>query len=159
PVIERYRELMPRDPQPYLWSNEIGSRTGASPAVLIRNYQAALERDSGLEKARLGLAEQLGRDRRYDESEAEYRAYLRRNPRDAAAMAGLGRTALQAGDVEGAARAFESALEVDPRQLDALKELARLDIRFGRFDRARRRLEQLAGLAPFDHEVLYAYAQ
>src|SRR5262249_52323151 len=106
-----------------------------------------------------GLAEQLGRDRRYDESEAEYRAYLRRNPRDAAAMAGLGRTALQAGDVEGAARAFESALEADPRQLDALKGLARVDIRFGRFDRARRRLEQLAGLAPFDHEVHYAYAQ
>ena len=133
-VVERYRALMPADPQPYLWSNEIGARTDAKPAEMIRNYRAALERDPDLDKARLGLAEQLTRDRRFDEAEVEYRAYLRRNPRDAAAMVGLGRNALQGGDFEGAARDFESALEVDPRQADAIKELAQLDIRSGRFD-------------------------
>jgi Flp pilus assembly protein TadD len=158
-VIERYRELMPADPQPYLWSNEVASRTDASPAVLIRNYWAALERDPDLDKARIGLAEQLSKDRRFDEAEEEYRAYLRRNPKDAAAIVGLGRNAFQRGDIEGATRAFESALEVDPRQTDAIKELAQLDIRFGRFDQARRRLERLTQIEPFDPEVRYSYAQ
>ena len=30
-VVERYRELVPTDPEPYMWSNEIGSRSGATP--------------------------------------------------------------------------------------------------------------------------------
>ena len=67
-VVERYRELVPTDPEPYMWSNEIGSRSGATPAILIRNYRAALERDPDLDKARLGLAEQLSKDRRFDEA-------------------------------------------------------------------------------------------
>ena len=83
---------------------------------MIRNYRAALERDPDLDKARLGLAEQLSKDRRFDEAEQEYRAYLRRNPRDASAMVGLGRNAFQDGDIEGATRQFEAALAIDPRQ-------------------------------------------
>jgi tetratricopeptide (TPR) repeat protein len=158
-VVERYRELMPADPQPYLWSNEIASRSGGTPAILIRNYRAALERDPDLDKARLGLAEQLSKDRRFDEAEQEYRAYLRRNPKDAAARVGLGRNAFQMGDIAGAIREFEAALAVDPRQADALKELAQLDLRFGRFPAARRRLELLIQIEPFDHGIRYSYAQ
>ena len=74
-VVERCRELVPSDPQPYMWINEIESRSGTTPAVMIRNYRAALERDPNLDKARLGLAEQLSKDRRFDEAEEEYRAY------------------------------------------------------------------------------------
>ena len=118
-VVERCRELVPTDPQPYLWSNEIDSRSGAAPAILIRNYRAALERDPNLDKARLGLAEQLSKDRRFDEADQEYRTYLRRNPRDAAALVGLGRNAFQGGDIDGATREFEAAVKVDPRQRDA----------------------------------------
>ncbi len=159
PAIERYRELVPGDPQPYLWSNEINTRSGASPALLIRNYQAALERDPDLDKARLGLAEQLSKDRRFDEAEQEYRTYLKRNPRDVSALVGLGRNAFQSGDIAGATREYEAALAIDPDQREALKELAQLDLRFGRFDQARRRLEHLAQLDPFDHEISYSYAQ
>ena len=158
-IVERYRELMPSDPQPYMWSNEIQSRSGATPAIQIRNYRAALERDPDLDKARLGLAEQLSKDRRFDEAEQEYRVYLRRNPKDATALVGLGRNAFQLGNIEGATREFEAALTVDPRQADALKELAQLDMRFGRFAQARRRLERLTQIEPFDHEIRYTYAQ
>jgi Flp pilus assembly protein TadD len=158
-VVERYRELMPTDAQPYLWSNEIASRSDATPAILIRNYRAALERDPNLDKARLGLAEQLSKDRRFDEAEPEYRAYLTRHPRDAGALVGLGRNAFQSGDIAGATREFEAALAVNPRQPDALKELAQLDLRFGRFASARRRLELLTQIEPFDHEIRYSYAQ
>ncbi len=159
PAIERYRELAPNDPRPYLWNNEINSRSGASPAILIRNYRAALERDPNLDKARLGLAEQLSKDQRFDEAEQEYRTYLKRNPRDVSALVGLGRNAFQNGDIAGATHEFEAALAIDPDRRDALKELAQLDLRFGRFDQARRRLERLSRLDPYDHEVSYTYAQ
>jgi tetratricopeptide (TPR) repeat protein len=158
-VVERCRELIPTDPQPYMWSNEINSRSGASPAILIRNYRAALERDPDLDKARLGLADQLSKERRFDEAAQEYRAYLRRNPKDVSAMVGLGRNAFQDGDIDGATGEFEAALAVDPRQPDALKELAQLDLRFGRFAQARRRLELLTQIDPFDPETRYSYSQ
>src|SRR5262249_27916759 len=58
-VLARWRTLAPEDPQPYLWSNEIATRSNAEPSVLVQNYRAALERDPKLDKARLGLAEQL----------------------------------------------------------------------------------------------------
>src|SRR5262249_17472235 len=101
-AVERYRALVPSDGQAYLWVNEIASRTGATPAILIRNYRVSLECDPQLDKARLGLAEQLSKDRRMDEAEREYRTYLSRNPEDAAALVGLGRNALQAAPIHPA---------------------------------------------------------
>jgi tetratricopeptide (TPR) repeat protein len=158
-VIERWRTLAPEDPQPYLWSNEVAARSDVEPSVLIQNYRAALERDPNLNKARLGLAEQLSRDRRYDEAEQEYRTYLDRHPEDAKAWVGLGRNAFHSGDLVGATTDFEAALRVNPREPDALKELAQTDLRLGRFAQAAQRFERLTQIEPYDHEVRYSYAQ
>jgi tetratricopeptide (TPR) repeat protein len=158
-VIERWKALAPQDPHPYLWSNEIASRSDTEPSVQIRNYRAALERDPNLDQARLGLAEQLSRDRRFDEAKQEYHAYLERNPRDATALVGLGRNAFQNGDLDGATRSFEAALAVDPHNPEALKELALADLRVGRFARACQRFEILTRIEPYDHEIRYTYAQ
>ncbi len=75
-AIERWRALAPQDPEPCLWSNEIASRSNAETAILIQNYRAALERDPSLDKARLGLAQELSKDRRFEEAEHEFAAYL-----------------------------------------------------------------------------------
>jgi len=158
-VIERWRTLAPEDPQPYMWSNEVASRSPAEPTILIRNYRAALERDPDLDKARLGLAEQLTRDRRYDEAEQEYRAYLNRHPQDSKALVGMGRNASQSDDHAGATTHFEAALKVNPREPEALKELAHADLRRGRFASAARRFELLTQIEPFDYEIRYAFAQ
>ncbi len=147
------------DPQPYLASNEIASRSAAEPTIQIRNYEAALERDPDLDKARLGLAEQLSKARRFDEAEREFLTYLGRQPGDASALVGLGRNAFQNGDIDGATKHLEAALRIDPRQPDALKELAQTDIRLGRFVQACRRLELLTQIEPYDHEIRYSYAQ
>ena len=40
-----------------------------------------------------------------------------------------------------------------------LEELAQLDMRFGRLDQARRRLELLTQIEPFDSEIRYSYSQ
>jgi tetratricopeptide (TPR) repeat protein len=158
-AIERWRALAPEDPQPYLWSNEIASRADVEPAILIQNYRAALERDPDLDKARLGLAQALSKDRRFDEAEQEFLLYLKRNPKDAVAFLGLGRNVFQRGDIEKASRFFESALESNPRDPEALKELGQLDVRLGRLKKACERLQLLVQIQPFDHEIRYSYAQ
>jgi tetratricopeptide (TPR) repeat protein len=157
--IERWQTLAPEDPQPYLASNEVASRSAAEPEVQIRNYRAALERDPNLEKARLGLAEQLTKARRFDEAEQQFRAYLARRPGDTAAFVGLGHNAFQSGDLDAATKYFEETLRLDPRQPDALRELAQTDMRLRRFREACGRLELLTKLEPYDHEIRYAYAQ
>jgi tetratricopeptide (TPR) repeat protein len=158
-AIERYRILAPEDPEPYLWSNEIASRTDGEPMILILNYRAALDRDPNLDKARLGLAQQLFRARRFDDANQEFLAYLERNPSDASAAVSLGRIALLEGDIDGAVRYFEAALAANPRQSDALGELGQIDLRLGRFQKAHERLERLAQIQPFDHEVRSALAE
>ncbi|HZW33051.1 MAG TPA: tetratricopeptide repeat protein [Isosphaeraceae bacterium] len=158
-VIDRWRALAPEDPQAYLWTNEVESRFDAEPSMLIENYRAALERDPSLDQARLGLAEQLGKIRRFDEAEHEYRLYLDRHPNDATALVGLGRNASQSGDLEQASRYFEAALKLDPNRSDALKELTRADLRLGRLAQACQRFERLLQIEPYDHETHYSYAQ
>jgi tetratricopeptide (TPR) repeat protein len=158
-AVERSQLLAPEDPQPYLWKNEIATRGSAEPALLIQNYRAALERDPSLDKARLALAEQLSKDRRFDEAEQEYRTYLERNPKDAAALVGFGRNFFQRGDLDSPTEYFEAALKVDPRQPDALKELGQIDLRLGRFQKACDRLELLTEIQPYEYDVRYSWAQ
>jgi tetratricopeptide (TPR) repeat protein len=158
-AIERWRSLAPDDPDPYMWSNEIASRGSAEPAILIQNFRAALERDPNLDKARLALAEQLSKDRHFDDAEQEYRTYLERNPKDAAALVGLGRNFFQRGDLDTSTGYFEAALKVDPRQPDALKELGQIDLRQGRFQQACDRLRLLTEIQPYEYDVRYAFAQ
>ena len=99
--IERWRTLAPEDPRPYLWRNEIESRSDGLPAILIQNYRAALERDPNLDEARRKLAEQLAKESRFAEADQEYRTCLRHNPKDAAALVGLGRQRVPAGRHRG----------------------------------------------------------
>jgi tetratricopeptide (TPR) repeat protein len=158
-AIERWRALAPRDPEPCLWSNEIASRTSAETAVLIQNFRAALERDPNLDQARLGLAQQLSKDRRFEEAEQGFLAYLQRNPKDTAAFLGLGRNAFQQGNIEKAVELFENALAINPREPLVLKELGQIDLRLGRVQKACERLKLLSQIEPYDHEVRYSYAQ
>jgi tetratricopeptide (TPR) repeat protein len=158
-AIERWRVLAPEDPQPYLWSNEIDLRSDGEPMILILNYRSALDRDPTLDKARLGLAQQLSRARRFDDAKQEFQTYLQKNSNDASALASLGHIALQEGDIEGSVRKLDAALAANPRQPDALRELSQIDLWFGRFQQACARLALLAQIEPFDHEVRHAYAE
>jgi tetratricopeptide (TPR) repeat protein len=158
-AIKRWRSLAPEDPQPYMWSNEICSRSDAEPALMIQNYRAALKRNPQLAKAQLGLADQLTKARCFEEAGEMYRAILDRHPNDAQALVGLGRGALEQGDLADSLRQFEAALKVDPRRPDALQEAARVDLRLGRLREARTRLELLTQIEPHDFKTRYAYAQ
>jgi tetratricopeptide (TPR) repeat protein len=157
--IERWRKLAPEDPRPYVWSNEILERSDAEPTIAIQNYRAALERDPDLDKARIGLAQQLSKARRFDEAEQEFLTYMKRKPDDSTALLGLGRNSFQQGDIDGARQYFVRALAANPREPDALKELGLIDLRLGRFQEACQSLDRLTQIDPFDHEVRYTFAQ
>jgi tetratricopeptide (TPR) repeat protein len=158
-AIERWRLLAPEDPQSYLWSNEIASRSEVEPAVLIQNYRAALDRDPSLDKARLGLAQELSKARRFEDAEQEFLVYLASHPTDATALLGLGRNAFQQGDIETSREYFEKSLAANPREPESLKELSQIDLRLGQARLASERLALLTEIQPFDHEVRYSYAQ
>jgi Flp pilus assembly protein TadD len=158
-AIERWRALAPEDPLPYMWRNEIASRGDAGHAILILNDRAALDRDPNLDEARLALARELSKARRFSEAKAVYHDYLKRKPTDADAFVGLGRDAFQTGDLDGAARAFEAAVKLNPSQPDAQKELGLIELRLGRFQKACERFELLTRNQPFDPQIRYLYAQ
>ena len=101
----------------------------------------------------------MSKDRRFEEAEQEFDAYLKRKPKDTAAFLGLGRNAFQQGNIEEADRFWETALKTNPRDPETLKELGQLDLRLGRIEQACQRLKLLTEIEPFDHEVRYSYAQ
>ena len=57
-------------------------RTDASNEDIIARYREALRRDPSLDKARLGLADQLRAIRRHAQAATEYAAYLAHRPDD-----------------------------------------------------------------------------
>jgi predicted Zn-dependent protease len=158
-VLDRWVKEDPDDPRPYLYLTEIDQRSDLEPSVLIGHYRMALQRDPTLDKARLGLADTLRDTQRSDEAEAEYAAYLARNPRSVDGHVGAGQVALRKGDLKAAERHFAEALAVDPREPVALRELAQIDLRAGRYARARDRLKTVVEVDPYDPEVRLSYAR
>src|SRR5262249_52378625 len=58
-ALDRWTREVPGDARPYLWRAEINLRSEDNPEILIADYRAALARDPDLDRARLGLADQL----------------------------------------------------------------------------------------------------
>ena len=149
-AIERWRALAPQDPEPCLWSNEIASRSSAETAVLIQNYRAALDRDPDLDKARLGLAQAISKDRQFDEAERRIRSVsASAGPKTPRRSWDLGRNAFQQGNIEDAGRYFETAFHTNPRDPETLKEVGQLDLRLGRVREACERLKLLTEIDPY----------
>jgi tetratricopeptide (TPR) repeat protein len=157
--LERWRELAPNDARPYLWRNEIASRTDSESGLLIQNYREALQRDPSLDQARFGLAERLRKEHRLDEARREYATYLSRHPADTAALDGAGLAAMEAEDVEAAVHSFEAALAIESSDTMALKELAQINLRRGQSRKACDQLRRVVEIDRFDPDIHYTYAR
>jgi Tfp pilus assembly protein PilF len=158
-ALEHWMQAAPEDARPYLWRNQVDERIGADNSALIYNYRVALRLDPSLDSARLGLADLLRKSHKVDEGEVEYATYLSRNPKSVEAHDGAGQIALLKGDLVGAARHFNEALALNPKDPVALREIALIHLRNGQFASARDRFKMAVELAPFDPEVRFNYAR
>jgi Flp pilus assembly protein TadD len=73
---------------------------------------------------------------------------LASQPEAPGTLSALGLAQVQLNDTAGAHASWSRAVELDPRQYDALFNLAMLSGRMGRTDEARRALERFVSTAP-----------
>src|SRR5262249_36172001 len=123
-VLDRWAREAPQDPTPCLWRAEVHSRVESAPDAVLNDYRAALRRDPGHPKARLGLAEELRKAHRNAAAAAEFGRYLALRPDDPAGHLGAGQNLLEMGDDAAAIRHLERALALDPQNPMALKQAA-----------------------------------
>ncbi len=155
-VIRRWIRDAPSDARPFLWLTEYDRRMEVDNSEALEDhYRAALDRDSNLDAARLGLAETLRKVHRNAEAAPEYQIYLARHQSDSKALAGAGRNDLALGNLESAARRLDRALEIDGRDPGALKGRAEIDVARREPRKALERLNRALEIDPFDTEAEY----
>jgi tetratricopeptide (TPR) repeat protein len=154
-ALERWRRDEPDNAEPWLLEAEISWRIGEDAERIIAAYREALRRDPNLAAARLGLAEVLQADGQNDEAAAEFDIYLGDHPDDAKALAAAGLNELPRSNLDVAKQFLTRAVEHDPKQVDALKGLARIAQQSGQFAEALDHLSVAEEVDPYNHEIVY----
>jgi tetratricopeptide (TPR) repeat protein len=112
------RSLAPNSPDSYV-AESLAMLACGKPADAERAARQALALDAGSEAAGDCLADALKMQGRIEESAAEIRALLCKNPQNPWAHTSAGMLALQRGDVRDAEAHFLSALRIDPEHREA----------------------------------------
>jgi Flp pilus assembly protein TadD len=154
-VLDRWSREAPDDARPHLLLTEVDLRLDASYDEVIARYRAALGRDPNLDKARLGLADQLRMSRRHSEAAAEYTAYLARRPEDPLGYLGAGQNAMDRGEEREAVRLLDRALELAPRNSVVLAARGTVELRRGRLAAALSHYDRAVEASPFDSTLRY----
>lgn len=154
-AIERWIREAPENPKAYLWRVQLGLRTKVGPEEIARDYREAIRVDPGCDEARVGLAEILIDEHKFEEARQLYEAVVARKPDDAAAELGLGLTLAGLGDEDGAIRHLERAAELAPRNVKPRIERARIDQRRGRYEAALAWLDRAVEADPSDPDARY----
>lgn len=149
-LLKRWLRESPGDARPYLLQTEIDDRTGAKPEMIIESYRAALERDPTLDRAWLGMADQLRMTHRNIEAAEAYKTYLARKPNDPAGYIGAGRNALEMGEEDPAIRYLDRAVEMAPQDPVVLGARAWAEVVRGRPEAALGYLDRAVKIDPFD---------
>jgi tetratricopeptide (TPR) repeat protein len=155
-VLDRWAHDFPDDPKPHLWRAEVHSRTDGSAAAVEVDYREALRRDPSLARARLGLAEELGKAHRNAEAAVEYDVYFGLEPDDAVAHLGAGRNRMELGDETAAITHLKRAMALDAKNAEPLKELADVATRRGDWAEALALLDRAIVLDPYDVTARYS---
>ena len=154
-VLERWRREVPDDARPYLLQTEIDVRSGVSSDVIIDHFRTAIQCDPELDRARLGLAEQLRLNHRNREAVPEYQAYLARKPDDPMGLLGAGLNVLDLGDETEAIILLDRALFLAPRDPVVLGARAVAEMRGNRLSDALAYLDRAIQNDPFDQANRY----
>jgi tetratricopeptide (TPR) repeat protein len=154
-VLERWRRELPEDARPYLLQTEIDLRNRTMSELVIEHFRSALQYDPDLDRARLGLADQLRLNHRNTEANDEYQAYLTRKPDDPMGYLGIGLNALELGDEAGAVNFLDRALALAPKDPVILGARATVEIRCNRPVHALLYLDRAVQCDPFDQANHY----
>ncbi len=148
-ILDRWSRQVPGDARPYLLQTEIDSRLKASHEVIIARYRAALERDPSLDRARLGLAEELRICHLNSEAAVEYAHYLAHKPGDPVGYTGAGLNALEMGEVAEAAHLLDQSLALVPHDPMPLAARGEIEQQQGRFEAAIQYFDRALKANPF----------
>jgi putative thioredoxin len=103
--------------------------TGALPEPMLREFLSKFL-PTAVDKETLAAAE-LEAAGKADEAKSAYQAILGADPNHAKALLGLGRLAMNAGDIDAARNYLDQISVVDDERKDADRLLARLDLQAG----------------------------
>lgn len=123
-----------------------------------KNYRKALELDGALEESAINLAAILVEGGKFDEAAALMKKAIAKNPKGAALHVNLGMALSGKGDVDGANKAFEEAIKLEPNKGIHLVTHAAHLARNGKKDEAITRLKQAEKISGSDAGVLASVA-
>lgn len=136
-----------------LVNDQTGNRADAE-----KDYRKALELQPDLEESATNLSAILVETGRDDEAIALMKKAIARNARNAALQVNLGMALSMKGDVDGASKAFDEALRIDPNSTITYVTYADHLFRAGKKDDAIGKLKQAEKLASQDAGVLASVA-
>ncbi|MGI8924564.1 MAG: tetratricopeptide repeat protein [Fimbriimonadales bacterium] len=124
----------------------------------LRFFEGPLKiapRDADL---RLAYAASLAESGKPAEAETQLRKVMTDHPQSAQVRFALGEILLRRGKTSEAAAAFADATRLNPEAIESYVALARLDSRRKNHSASARRYEAALGIAPFDRNLLNAWA-
>jgi tetratricopeptide (TPR) repeat protein len=131
-------------------------------ALAITQYEKALAKNPALPGLHYELGEAIMQlstsEDTLKRAEHEFRAALAENPKNAGALAKLGRIAFSRGNTTVAEQEYRQALALQPDQPDALKGMAEISSRQGQTEQAIDYLLRASQSAPFDENIYYRLA-
>jgi len=119
-----------------------------------KNYRKAIELDGALEESATNLAALLVESGRYDEAAVLVKKQIAKSPKAAGLHVNLGMALAGKNDVDGASKAFEEAIRLDPQSGIYLVTYASHLARNGKKDEAVTKLKQAEKIAASDPGVL-----
>ncbi len=125
----------------------------------LAKYQDALKLDNNLEPAQVGLTLALLRSGKADAALDAAVAAFTAHPDSAPVLAVLGRVQFRRGDMSEAEQAYQAALQIDSKNVDAYLGLARLYRAYSLYARSYLALKRAHELDPKNSEVQLLWLQ
>lgn len=156
-ILDAWKSDFPQDPHPYVIFGKIheGNRNSKLAA---ENYRKALEIDEKQTPARIRLADLLVDLHQHEEAGKQYQRCLTETPKNPELLTSWSRWLSIMGRNDEALAALTSALETDPKFVEAQIAIGQLELAAGRPDQALKWLEPAVKLVPHDRAVRYALA-
>lgn len=156
-LYARIAKQKPTDPR--LRTIVANARFGKDPDAAVFTELAAIAKaDTGTSADMVMINAQLARGQ-LDAALASADALLVKRPKEASGHHIQGQILIQKNDAAGARKRFEKALTVDTTYFPSVSALAALDIKEGKADAARQRLETLVKAQPKNARAMLALAE